>query len=68
MNNNSENAFLSGPRSRWKEFLFSLEVLFQFIKGFRNLHFVGPCITIFGSARFRAMMCITKRLKKLRRN
>jgi uncharacterized protein (TIGR00730 family) len=52
MNNNSENAFLSGPRSRWKEFLFSLEVLFQFIKGFRNLHFVGPCITIFGSARF----------------
>lgn len=52
MNNNSENAFLAGPRSRWKEFLFSLEVLFQFIKGFRNLHFVGPCITIFGSARF----------------
>ena len=52
MNNNSENAFLAGPRSRWQEFLFSLEVLFQFIKGFRNLHFVGPCITIFGSARF----------------
>ena len=49
---NSEFAFLAGPRSRWKEFLFSLEVLFQFIKGFRNLHFVGPCITIFGSARF----------------
>ena len=52
MNGNSENAFLAGPRSRWKEFLFSLEVLFQFIKGFRNLHFVGPCITFFGSARF----------------
>ncbi len=52
MNGNSENSFLAGPRSRWKEFLFSLDVLFQFIKGFRNLHFVGPCITIFGSARF----------------
>jgi uncharacterized protein (TIGR00730 family) len=52
MNGNSEHEFLAGPRSRWKEFLFSLEVLFQFIKGFRNLHFVGPCITIFGSARF----------------
>jgi len=52
MNNNSENDYLAGPRSRGKEFLFSLEVLFQFIKGFRNLHFVGPCITIFGSARF----------------
>jgi uncharacterized protein (TIGR00730 family) len=53
MNGNSEHAFLAGPRSRWKEFLFSLQVLFQFIKGFRNLHFIGPCITIFGSARFK---------------
>jgi uncharacterized protein (TIGR00730 family) len=25
----------------------------QFIKGFRNLHFIGPCITVFGSARFK---------------
>jgi uncharacterized protein (TIGR00730 family) len=24
----------------------------QFIKGFRKLHFVGPCITVFGSSRF----------------
>jgi uncharacterized protein (TIGR00730 family) len=24
----------------------------DFIKGFRTLHFVGPCVTIFGSARF----------------
>lgn len=49
---NSDVDFLKGPRSRWKEFTFSLEVLFQFIKGFRNLHFIGPCITIFGSARY----------------
>jgi uncharacterized protein (TIGR00730 family) len=52
MNNHSEHAFLAGHRSRWKEFLFSLDVLSQFIKGFRSLHFIGPCITIFGSARF----------------
>ena len=32
---------------------FSLKVLLQFIKGFRELHFVGPCITVFGSARFK---------------
>ncbi|MHA8065828.1 TIGR00730 family Rossman fold protein [Aquirufa sp. ROCK2-A2] len=51
---NSDVEFLKGPRSRWKEFTFSLEVLFQFIKGFRNLHFIGPCITIFGSARYPA--------------
>jgi uncharacterized protein (TIGR00730 family) len=24
----------------------------EFIKGFRTLHFVGPCIAVFGSARF----------------
>ncbi len=24
----------------------------EFIKGFRALHFVGPCVTVFGSARF----------------
>jgi uncharacterized protein (TIGR00730 family) len=27
-------------------------VFLEFIRGFRNLHFVGPCITVFGSARF----------------
>ena len=32
---------------------FAFRVLFQFIKGMRNLHFVGPCITVFGSARFK---------------
>jgi uncharacterized protein (TIGR00730 family) len=49
---NSDVEFLKGPRSRWKEFTFLLEVMCQFIKGFRNLHFIGPCITIFGSARY----------------
>ncbi len=44
--------YLKGARSRWKEFVFSFDVLLEFIKGFRNLHFIGPCITIFGSARF----------------
>lgn len=49
----SEIKFLAGPQSRWKEFKFSIEVLIEFIKGFRALHFVGPCVTIFGSARFK---------------
>lgn len=47
-----EFEYLKGARSRWKELLFSFEVLLEFIKGFRNLHFIGPCVTIFGSARF----------------
>lgn len=44
--------YLEGPKSRSSELVFTLRVLMQFIKGFRKLHFVGPCITVFGSARF----------------
>lgn len=46
-----EKYFLEGPRSRAKEFFFSLKVLIEFIRGFRILHFAGPCIAVFGSAR-----------------
>lgn len=44
--------YLEGPKSRTSELAFTIDVLFQFIKGFRKLHFVGPCVTVFGSARF----------------
>src|SRR5580698_9321891 len=47
-----DSSFLEGPHSRFKEFTFLLDVMREFIKGFRALHFVGPCITVFGSARF----------------
>lgn len=49
---NTERQFLEGPRSRRSEFFFVLSVLREFIRGFRKLHFVGPCVTVFGSARF----------------
>ena len=45
--------FLEGPQSWWTEFRFTIEVVIDFIKGFRALHYVGPCVTIFGSARFK---------------
>jgi uncharacterized protein (TIGR00730 family) len=48
-----ESRFLEGPRTRSYEFFFAIRVLFELIKGFRALHFVGPCITVFGSARFK---------------
>lgn len=48
-----EREFFEGPRSRTKEFIFVVKVLVEFIKGFRALHFVGPCVTVFGSARFK---------------
>lgn len=49
----SERRFLEGPRSRWREFKFVLKVMGEFIHGFKKLHFVGPCVTVFGSARFK---------------
>lgn len=48
-----EQVYLEGPKSRGYELSFAIKVFFQFIKGFRSLHFVGPCITVFGSARFK---------------
>jgi uncharacterized protein (TIGR00730 family) len=45
--------FLEGPKSRGYELRFAWRVFREFIKGFRTLHFVGPCITVFGSARFK---------------
>ncbi len=49
---NSERIFLGGPHSRLRELKFVWRVVKEFIHGFRHLHFVGPCITVFGSARF----------------
>ena len=48
-----ESVYLDGPKPRLNEFLFGWRVFMQFVKGFRTLHFVGPCITVFGSARFK---------------
>jgi uncharacterized protein (TIGR00730 family) len=47
-----EQVYLDGPKSRSYELRFAIRVFKQFIQAFRTLHFVGPCITVFGSARF----------------
>ena len=52
LNTKSEIEFLEGPQSRWQDFKFTLKVVREFVKGFRTLHFVGPCVCIYGSARF----------------
>lgn len=48
----SERRFLEGPRSRTRELLFTFKVFKEFINAFRKLHFIGPSVTVFGSARF----------------
>ncbi|MGH9441472.1 MAG: TIGR00730 family Rossman fold protein [Thermoanaerobaculia bacterium] len=48
----SPEALLQGPRPRQRELFSVIRIALEFIKGFRALHFVGPCVTLFGSARF----------------
>ena len=48
-----QHIYLDGPKSRSYELAFAIRVFIQFIRSFRTLHFMGPCITVFGSARFK---------------
>lgn len=50
--NAEQEWFLEAPRSRRSEFARIFRIAAEFIRGFRALHFVGPCVTVFGSARF----------------
>jgi uncharacterized protein (TIGR00730 family) len=45
--------YLEGPQSRGVELAFAWKVFWQILAGNRALYFVGPCITVFGSARFK---------------
>ena len=49
-----EQLFLEGPHGRGFELGRAVRIFRELIQGFRALHFVGPCITVFGSARFPA--------------
>ncbi|HVO93761.1 MAG TPA: TIGR00730 family Rossman fold protein [Terriglobales bacterium] len=44
--------FLAGPQRRVDELQRAVRIFFEFMRGFRALHFAGPCVTVFGSARF----------------
>jgi uncharacterized protein (TIGR00730 family) len=47
-----DEVLLQGPHSRRHELSLLLRTVADFLRGFRALHFVGPCVTVFGSARF----------------
>jgi uncharacterized protein (TIGR00730 family) len=53
MINNADIQFLAGPQSRLKELKFMFQTMTDLMHGLRSLHFLGPCITVFGSARFK---------------
>jgi uncharacterized protein (TIGR00730 family) len=48
----TDRLLLEGPLSRRRELWLILRALRDLLSGFRTLHFVGPCVTIFGSARY----------------
>jgi uncharacterized protein (TIGR00730 family) len=50
--NQVERVFLEGPKSRSFELKNAIEVFMEMMKGVRRFHFIGPCVTVFGSARF----------------
>lgn len=54
MTQKADELFLEGPRSRSRELLTLVRVMRDFLRGFRVLHFVGPCVTVFGSARIKS--------------
>ncbi|MFI4897396.1 MAG: TIGR00730 family Rossman fold protein [Phycisphaerales bacterium JB059] len=47
-----EHALLGGPKLRRDELRRAIRIFMEFIRGFRQLHFLGRCVTVFGSARF----------------
>ncbi|MBI5949360.1 MAG: TIGR00730 family Rossman fold protein [Chloroflexi bacterium] len=46
-----ERRFLEGPQGRGFELRHAVRVLSEYLRGLRALHFLGPCVTVFGSAR-----------------
>lgn len=48
----ADKHLLGGPRARGSEAMRVFRIAMEFIRGFRALHFTGPCVTVFGSARF----------------
>jgi uncharacterized protein (TIGR00730 family) len=48
----AEKSFLAGRRSSADELESAVRVFLEMLRGFEELDFEGPCVTVFGSARF----------------
>lgn len=47
-----ERRFLEGPQPRGFELWSTIKIGAEIFRGIRRFHFLGPCVTVFGSARF----------------
>jgi len=63
--NPNKYQYLEGPKNRKSELWLAINIFWQFIRGFRKMHFIGPCITIFGSARYTAEHKYYKQAEKI---
>ena len=61
----AEELFLEGPRRRSRELLTLARLVRDYLRGFRALHFVGPCVTVFGSARIKSDNCYYELARKM---
>ena len=48
----AEKSFLSGRRNRGEDLESAVRIFLEILRGFEELDFSGPCVTVFGSARF----------------
>lgn len=51
---NAERDFLAGRRHHGAELESAVRIFLEMLRGFESLQFNGPCVTVFGSARFPA--------------
>ena len=50
----AEKIFLKGRQGRGEDLESAVRYFLEFLKGFEFMNFAGPCVTVFGSARFEA--------------
>ncbi|HSG97592.1 MAG TPA: TIGR00730 family Rossman fold protein [Woeseiaceae bacterium] len=48
----AEKLFLAGRRSREADLESAVKIFLELLRGFESFDFAGPCVTVFGSARF----------------
>ena len=49
----AEKAFLRGRRTRHEDLESVVTIFLEFLRGFESFDFEGPCVTVFGSSRFK---------------
>lgn len=48
----NDERLLAGPQGRWQDMSRLAGIAWELFQGFRRLRGLGPCVTVFGSARF----------------